>query len=75
MSSSHHKIDQAFSLFLAYVEKAEKAWVRGYLGPALILEWLHPNLLGFFVHIVNFVSFRQGFDVDEQLKELSLIHI
>ena len=46
------KIDQAFSLFLAYVEKAEKAWVRGYLGPTLILECQHPNLLIFCTHYI-----------------------
>ena len=27
--SLHHQIDQAFSIFLAYIEKHGKTWVRG----------------------------------------------
>ena len=26
----HHQIDQAFPIFLAYIEKHGKAWIRGY---------------------------------------------
>ena len=38
-SSLHHQINQAFLIFLAYVEKLGKAWVQGYTEATFEAHW------------------------------------